>query len=220
MKIHKLLFILLLTTLPTWLIGWAGVGSFMTGGRALALIQFALILNMTYLLTSIKYDSKKPLVTFIAFIALVAGFVFNYGLPILPLIQSEEGDAYTYPTFSQGAITVWSLNSIEFSNSFLDKKSPHFLCIQPYTGFGLCDLLWNKLKIPQHGFIAPKFTKSTEIIKLLAYYKNVVIPVPTNDRVLPGPIGYTSFYTIPNDYCTYNCRGRIYINGFYALYIN
>jgi len=219
-KIHKLLFILLLITLPTWIIGWAGVGSFMAGGRALALIQFVLILNVAYFFTSIKYDSIKSLAIFIAFTTIIAGFIFNYGLPILPLIQTEEGDTYTYPTFSQGAITVWSLHPIEFSNSFLDERSPYFLCIQPYTGFGLCDLLWNKPKIPQHGFITPQFAKSAEIIKLLAHYRNVVIPIPTNDRVLPGPIGYTSLYTIPDNYCTYNCRGRIYTNYFYNLYIS
>jgi len=220
-KTHKLLTILLALSLPTWIIGWAGVGSFMSGGRALALIQFMFALSILYYSSNSKRlvnEVRSFIMIPMALSFIISGFIFNYGIPVAPLIQTNEGDIYTYPTWSQGAVTIWSLHPIEFANSFLNQYSPSFLCIQPYTGFGLCDLLWSKPKIPTHGFVSPQLTVPEEALKLINSYTDVVIPIPSSDRVLPGPIGYKSYYLIPYNYCLNHCKGKIYTNGPYNLF--
>lgn len=222
-KMHKLLASLLMLSLSTWIVGWAGVGSFMSGGRALPLIQFMLVLNIAYYfsknLRRLTIKRRHFLLNFTALFLIVTGFIFNYGIPVAPSIQAEEGDVYTYPAGGQVAITMWSLHPIEFADNFLNQYGPRFLCLQPFTSFGLCDLLWNKPKIPIHGFISPQATASKEVIKLIDSYTNVVVPVPSSDKVLPGPIGYASFYLTPYYYCVNYCEGKIYTNGFYHLFI-
>jgi len=221
-KTLKLSTILFVLSLPTWIIGWAGVGNFMSGGRALVLIQFMFTLSIIYCsLNSKRLENKiNPFsLIFVALFLIVIGFIFNYGISAVPLMQAKEGDVYTYPLGSEGAVTVWSLHPIEFANRSLTQSGPSFLCIQPYTGFGLCDLLWDKPKIPIHGFISPQLTVSEEVLKLIDSYTNVVVPIPSSDRVLPGPIGYKSYYLIPYYYCLNRCEGKIYTNGLYHLFI-
>jgi len=225
-KVHKLLSVLLIASLPTWIAGWAGVGSLMSGARALPLIQFMLVLNIILYFKSLEGSMVKKKVSLPAFIAAplylflaVLGFTLNYNILTAPLIRATEGDEYTYPTWSQGAITTYSLHSIEFVENYLHQHGPHFLCMQPYTAFGLCDLLWGKPKIPPHGFISPKATRSSEVLELIDNYNNVVIPIPSSDRTLPGPVGYKNYFLIPYYHCTNYCRGKIYTNGLYNLFI-
>ncbi|PUA31926.1 MAG: hypothetical protein B7O98_08025 [Zestosphaera tikiterensis] len=219
----KFLALLFLSSLPTWILGWAGTGEFMSGARAIMLIQFVYVLNIL----SITYDileSKRygkvgsSLMSVIAFTLIISGFIFNYGLPLGPLLQSKEGDLFMYPVSSQGAVTPWVLHSIEYTNKFLKYEDPDFLCLVPYIGYGLCDLLWESPKIPKHGFISPPSIASEDVIKLIDGYTNVVVPIPSSDKVLPGPIGYKSYYLIPYNYCLNRCKGKIYTNGLYNLF--
>jgi len=220
-KKHKLLATLFMLSLSTWILGWAGIGSFMSGGRAIPLMQFMLTLNIVYYFSeNLKPPSIKRrrfLWNFTALLLIVTGFILNYNIPVAPLIQADEGDVYTYPAGGQVAVTMWSFHSMEFANSFLNQYSPRFLCL--FTSFGLCDLLWNKPKTPIHGSISPQIAVSKEVIKMIDSYTNVIVPVPSSDRVLPGPIGYTSLYLIPYYHCLYNCEGKIYTNGLYNLFI-
>jgi len=218
-KTYKLLTTTFVLSLLTWIIGWAGVGSFMSGMRALALIQFMFALSALYYFLRLTNKVSPSIVIPVALLIIISGFIFNYGIPVTPLIQTKEGDIYIPPLWSQGAVTVWSLHPIEFSNDFLDESSPSFLCIQPYTGFGLCDLLWNKPKIPTHGYTSPQLTIPEEVLKLIYGRTNVVIPIPSSDRVLPGPIGYKSYYLVPYSYCISNCKGKIYTNELYNLFV-
>jgi len=223
---HRLLIKLFTISLPTWIAGWAGIGDFMSGRRAISLIQFLFVLNIIYYYfsgnsKSLSFPIRKRrfLLSFTAFLLIVTGFSLNYNIPVAPLIQTDEGDTYTYPSGGQVAITPWSLHPIEFANSFLNQHGPSFLCIQPYTGFGLCDLLWGKPKIPTHGFVSPQFTTVGEVLKLISSYANVVIPIPSSDKVFPGPIGYKSYYLTPYSYCANQCDGKIYTNGLYNLFV-
>jgi len=225
-KVHKLLSVLLIASLPTWIAGWAGVGSLMSGARALPLIQFMLALNIILYLKSLEGSMVKKKVSLLASIVAplylfltVLGFTLNYNIPTAPLIRATEGDEYTYPTWSQGAIATYSLHPIEFVENYLHQHGPHFLCMQPYTAFGLCDLLWGKPKIPPHGFTSPKATRSSEVLELIDNYNSVVIPIPSSDRALPGPVGYKNYYLIPYYHCMNYCRGKIYTNELYNLFI-
>lgn len=225
MSEESILFTLLIPSLPTWLIGWFGVGSFMGGGRALPLIQFFFGISVLRRLSKNKLlnvqNPSKQLVIGSSFIALfILGFVSNYSIHIGPYLKSLEGDSYTYPVWTQGTISPFVLNSVKFLNNFLAKDGAYrFLCVQPYIGFGLCDLLWNKPKTPMHGSVGPELTTPKAMIELLERYVNAVIPMPTSDRVVPGPLGYSNFYHKPFYYAVINGRGVMYSNLYYLLVI-
>ncbi|MEM4583208.1 MAG: hypothetical protein QXD50_05050, partial [Desulfurococcaceae archaeon] len=209
------LFTLLISSSLTWLVGWFGVGSFMSGGRALPLIQFFFCINILYCLgryetSEVRGFSRRFIIGSLSLILLSLGFIANYSIHMGPYITSLEGDLYTYPVWTQGALSPFVLDTVRFlNNSLVENSAYRFLCVQPYTGFGLCDLLWKKPKIPTHGFIRPEFTASEAMIELLERYANVVIPMPTSDKVFPGPLGYYSFYRRPLYYVIDNGGGVI-----------
>ncbi|MEM5822815.1 MAG: hypothetical protein QXH34_07055, partial [Ignisphaera sp.] len=219
------LFTLLISSSLTWLVGWIGVGSFMSGSRALPLIQFFFTVNILYYLAKYKVPevrgfSRQFIVGSLSLILLSLGFIANYSIHIGPYITSLEGDLYTYPVWTQGAISPFVLDTLRFlNNSLVEDSTYRFLCVQPYTGFGLCDLLWNKPKIPTHGFIRPELTASEAMIELLERRANVVIPMPISDKVFPGPLGYYSLYRRPLYYVIDNGEGVIYSNLYYLLVI-
>lgn len=217
------LFTLLISSSLTWLVGWFGVGSFMSGSRALPLIQFFFCINILYCLgryetSKVRGFSRRFIIGSLSLILLSLGFITNYSIHIGPYITSLEGDLYTYPVWTQGPLSPFVLDTVRFlNNSLVEDSAYRFLCVQPYTGFGLCDLLWNKPKIPTHGFIKPELTASEAMIKLLERYVNVVIPMPTSDKVFPGLLGYYSFYSRPLYYVIDNGGGVIYSNLYYLL---
>jgi len=217
---EKVTALLLFASYPTWLIGWAGVGSFLAGGRASSVICFLLALSVA--LTHKKLyryliENSSPVVIPLVFIAL--GFVANFGLPFMPTIKGNE-DLYTYPTFSQGGFSDYVLHTVAYI-SYSTPASPRFLCLQPYTGFGPCDLMWHTPRIPRHGAITPKITSPEIIIEIIENYlgKNVIVPQPLRDRIIPGPIGYHSLYEKPFQFLSDSGRALVYNNGFYTLFL-
>jgi len=216
---EKTVALLLFASYPTWLIGWAGVGSFLSGKRALSVICFLLALSiaLTYKKLYRHLIEKGSLGIPLVLIAL--GFVANFGLPFMPTIKGGE-DLYTHPTFSQGGFSDYALHPIAYISSYSTPISPRFLCLQPYTGFGLCDLMWHTPRIPRHGGIAPKITSPEAIIEIIEKYlgKNVIVPQPTRDRIIPSPIGYHSLYRKPFQFLLENGKALIYNNGMYTLF--
>lgn len=217
---EKKLMVLLVTSYFSWIINWAATGSLIPG-RFLALTSFLLSLSMatTYrkLYNSIMIIRKGSIS--IAFILILIAFVSNFGLPFMPVIKSN-GDVYTFPTPSHGAYSNYALSPIVYMSTYA--RNIPFLCLQPYTAFGLCDLIWHSPKIPRHGFIAPKTTIPDFIIEIMRNYirKNVVIPQPTRDGILPGPIGYLSLYEKPFGFLIANGKASIYNNGMYILFLS
>jgi len=134
---------------------------------------------------------------------------------------SWEGDLYTYPTFPQRGFSDYILHSVTYVSSYTTTSSPHFLCLAPYVEFGLCDLMWQTPKMPRHGCIAPKVTSSGAIVKIIEKHldKNVIVPQPLRDRLIPAPIGYHSFYEKPKRFLIEKGRALVYNNELYTIFL-
>jgi len=212
--------LLLFASYPTWLIGWAGVGSFLAGGRASSVICFLLALSIALTHKKLYRHLIEKGSLAIPLVLIALGFVANFGLPFMPTIKGGE-DLYTYPTFSQGGFSDYALHPIAYISSYSTPTSPRFLCLQPYTNFGLCDLMWHTPRIPRHGAIAPKITLPETIIEIIESYlgKNVIVPQPLRDRIIPGPIGYHSLYEKPFQFLSDSGRALVYNNGLYTLFL-
>jgi len=213
---ERRLALLLVTSYPTWAIGWVGVGSLISSIRAIAVTSFLLSLSIATTYKKLcNFVTKKKFLLMIPIVLIVLGFSSNFGLPFEPTIKSD-GEAYTYPTSSQCGFGDYALYPIVYAS--LHARDTPFLCLQPYTAFGLCDLMWNS---PRHGFEAPEVTTPEFIIKMMKSYlgKGVIIPQPMRDRLLPGPIGYHSLYKRPLCFLLENGGALVYSNGMYALFL-
>ncbi|MCC6056516.1 MAG: hypothetical protein LM583_07565 [Desulfurococcaceae archaeon] len=218
----KLLTSAYVASLLTWIIGWAGVGSLLSGRRAVAVISFVGVVLLVYLIYSSKntlFKLRNIKISLLFIVTFLVTFLSSFGLPLKLTIVSEEGE-YSWPTLYQGGFSIYSSHSIIFLNS-LESELP-YLCLQPFTAFGLCDLLWHRPKIPKHGFISPEVTQPKEIIELVKRYANygndVIFPLPLGD-VMPGPLGYKLLYLIPYSYLVNSSNSLIYNNGYYILFI-
>jgi len=218
---EKKLFLLLLASYTTWIIGWSGVGSFLSGARAFSVICFLLSINIVITYEKLYGFLIKKNLFIIPLFLMALGFATNFGLPFQPTIKIEE-DSYTYPTLSQGGFSDYVLHPTTFVSSHV--KSSPFLCLSPYITFGLCDLMWHSPRVPRSGFIAPKVTAPDGIIEIVRGYLNrldrdVIIPQLTRDRVLPGPIGYRSLYEKPLLFLLEKGKALIYNNGICTLFL-
>ena len=215
---EKMLSQLLFASYPTWIIGWAGVGSFMTGARALSIISFLLSVNLLLTYEKLYRFIVKKNWFVIPLALIVIGFVANFGLPFQPIIRAGE-DTYTPTVFSQGGFSNLVLHPSSYVHIYA--SSSHFLCLRPYISFGLCDLMWQTPKIPRHGFIAPKINTPEAVIETTKNYldKQVIIPQPSRDKLMPGPIGYYSFYEKPFYFLIRSGKCLIYNNGMYTLFL-
>jgi len=218
----KLLTSAYVASLLTWIIGWAGVGSLLSGRRALVVISFVGVVLLIYLIYSSKntlFKLRNIQISLLFIITFLVTFLSSFGLPLKLTIVSEEGE-YSWPTVYQGSFSIYSSHSIMFLNS-LESELP-YLCLQPFTAFGLCDLLWHRPKIPKHGLISPEVTQPKEIIELVKRYANygndVIFPLPLDD-VMPGPLGYKLLYLIPYSYLVNTSNVLIYNNGLYLLFV-
>jgi hypothetical protein len=214
---EKMLTLLLFASYLTWIIGWAGVGSFLTGARAFSLICFLLSVSlaMTYEKLYV-FLTKSSRFAFPLFL-IVLGFVANFGLPFMPVIRAD-GDTYTYTVFSQGGFSDYVLHPVVYVSSYVGDSS--FLCLSPYITFGLCDMMWQTPRIPRHGSISPPgILDPGAIIDVMRNYlgKQVVVPQPLRDRLIPAPIGYYSLYKKPFYFLLGSGKGLIYNNGIYTL---
>ena len=216
---EKMLALLLFASYPTWIIGWAGVGSFMVGSRAFSLICF--LLSVSLAMTGEKlyiFLVKSSGFAFSLFL-IVLGFVANFGLPFMPIIRAD-GDTYTYTVFSQGGFSDYVLQPVTYVSSYNGVSS--FLCLSPYITFGLCDIMWQTPRIPRHGSISSPGRLSPEgIIDVIGNYldKQVIVPQPLRDRFLPASIGYNSLYRKPFSFLLGSGKGLIYNNGVYTLFL-
>jgi len=156
----------------------------------------------------------------IPLVLITLGFVANFGLPFMPTIKGGE-DLYTSPTFSQGGFSDYVLHPVTYIPSYSTPTSPRFLCLQPYTAFGLCDLMWHTPRIPRHGVIAPKITSPEAVIEIIEKYlgKNMMIPQPLRDRIIPGPIGYHDLYKKPVQFLLDSGGALVYNNGLYTVFL-
>jgi len=211
-----------IASLLTWIIGWAGVGSLLSGRRALVVISFVGVVLLIYLIYSSKnslFKLRNIQISLLFIIIFLVTFLSSFGLPLKLTIVSEEGE-YSWPTVYQGSFSIYSSHSIMYLDSLESGLS--YLCLQPFTAFGLCDLLWNRPKIPKHGFISPEVTQPKEIIELVKRYANysndVIFPLPLGD-VMPGPLGYKLLYLIPYSYLVNSSNALIYNNGCYLLFV-
>jgi hypothetical protein len=216
---EKMLALLLFISYPTWIIGWAGVGSFLAGARASNLICFLLLVSIVTTYEKLyRFLTKCSRFTFPLFL-IVLGFIANFGLPFMPIIRAD-GDAYTYVVFSQGGFSDYVLHPVVYVSSYVDDSS--FLCLSPYITFGLCDLMWQIPRIPKHGVVSPPGILDPEtIIDVMRNYlgKQVIVPQPLRDRLLPTFIGYYSLYKKPFSFLLGSGKGLLYNNGVYTLFL-
>jgi hypothetical protein len=215
---EKMLALLLFASYPTWIIGWAGVGSFMVGSRAFSLICFLFSISL-----AITYEKlhglliKSGRLAFPLFL-IVLGFVANFGLPFMPIIRAG-GDTYTYAVFSQGGFSDYVLHPVVYVSSYVGDSS--FLCLSPYITFGLCDIMWQTPKIPKHGSISPSVLSPEGIVDIVRNYlgKQAIIPQPLRESLIPGLIGYRSLYKKTFYFLLENGKALIYSNSFYILFL-
>jgi len=216
---EKILALLLFASYPTWIIGWAGVGSFLTGARAFSLICFLFSISLATTYEKLYgFLIKGSRFAFPLFL-IVLGFVANFGLPFMPIIRAD-GDTYTYTVFSQGGFSDYVLQPVIYVSSYVGDSS--FLCLSPYITFGLCDLMWQTPRIPKHGVVSPPGKLSPEaIIDVMRNYlgKQAIVPQPLRDRLLPAPIGYYSLYKKPFSFLLGSGKGLLYNNGVYTLFL-
>jgi hypothetical protein len=215
---EKVFTLLLFASYPTWIVGWAGIGSFMAGVRAIPVISFLLSLNLAVTHEKLyRFLVKKDKSTSIALLILIIlGFTTNFELPFQPTIRSDV-DQYVYPVPSQVGFSDLVLHPIIYTSLHTDSSS--FLCLSPFTEFGLCDLMWQTPRIPPHGGIGPKIITPDAIIEIMEKYvnKNVIVPQPLRDGLLPTAIGYHSLYEKPFHFLMENEKVLIYNNGMYIL---
>jgi hypothetical protein len=216
---EKVLTLLLFASYPTWIVGWAGVGSFMAGVRAIHVISFLLSLNLAVTHEKLYgFLVKKDKSTSIALLILIIlGFTTNFELPFQPTIRSGV-DQYVYPVPSQVGFSDLVFHSITYTSLHTD--SSLFLCLSPFTKFGLCDLMWQTPRIPPHGEIGPEIITPDAIIEIMEKYinKNIIVPQPLRDRLLPtAAIGYHSLYEKPFRFLMENGKVLVYNNGMYIL---
>jgi hypothetical protein len=216
---EKMLALLLFASYPTWMIGWAGVGSFLTGARAFSIICFLLSVSLAITYKKLyRFLAKSSRFAFSLFL-IVLGFVANFGLPLMPIIKAD-GDTYTYTVFSQGGFSDYVLHPVTYVSSCNSVSS--FLCLSPYIAFGLCDIMWQTPRIPRHGSISPSGTLSPgAMIDVIRNYlgRQAVIPQPLTDRLTLAPIGYHSLYEKPFYFLLGSGKGLIYNNGVYTLFL-
>ena len=216
---EKMLALLLFISYPTWIIGWAGVGPFLAGARASNLICFLLLVSIVTTYEKLYgFLTKCSRFTFPLFL-IVLGFIANFGLPFMPIMRAD-GDAYTYVVFSQGGFSDYVLHPVVYVSSYVDDSS--FLCLSPYITFGLCDLMWQIPRIPKHGVVSPPRILDPEtIIDVMRNYlgKQVIVPQPLRDRLLPTFIGYYSLYKKPFSFLLGSGKGLLYNNGVYTLFL-
>jgi hypothetical protein len=216
---EKMLALLLFASYPTWMIGWAGVGSFLTGARAFSIICFLLSASLAITYTKLYgFLAKSSRFAFSLFL-IVLGFVANFGLPLMPIIKAD-GDTYTYPVFSQGGFSDYVLHPVTYVSSYNGASS--FLCLSPYITFGLCDTMWQTPRIPRHGSISPSGVLSPgAIMDVMRNYlgREVIVPQPLRDRLIPSPIGYYGLYRKTFYFILGSGKGLIYNNGVYTLFL-
>jgi hypothetical protein len=209
------LFISYLLWIPVWMAG----GTLMGGARILPILSFVLTLNIVVTFErSIITKEGIGILTIILYILMIVGFITNFGLPATPEIRLDN-ETYKPPTFI--GFKNYALHPITFLSMYTSSSGPPFLCLHPYTAFGLCDLLWHTPKIPRVGFISPAVNTSDEVIRIIKAYlgKEVVIPLPTRDKVVPAPSDTLSFYMVPKYFMLNMCGGLIYSNSLYILFI-
>lgn len=215
---EKIFSILLFISYFMWLIGWAGVGSFIQGYRALSLISFLLILNL--ILTHGKlYRSLAEKTAFAVptILLTVLGFIASFGLPFQPTVRSGE-DSYVNPT--RGIFNDLVLHPVLFVSAY--DRNLYFICLEPYISFGICDLMWQTPRIPRHGFISPPGVATPEgIIDVIRSYlgKQVIVPQPLKGGIISVPIRYYSLYKRPFHFLLGNGIALVYNNGAYTLFL-
>jgi hypothetical protein len=214
-----MLALLLFASYPTWIIGWAGVGSFLSGARAFSIICFLLSASLAITYTKLYgFLAKSSRFAFSLFL-IVLGFVANFGLPLMPIIRAD-GDTYTYTVFSQGGFSDYVLHPVTYVSSYNGASS--FLCLSPYITFGLCDTMWQTPRIPRHGSISPSGVLSSgAIMDVMRNYlgREVMVPQPLRDRLIPSPIGYYGLYRKTFYFILGSGKGLIYNNGVYTLFL-
>jgi hypothetical protein len=222
---EKPLLYLLIASYPTWLIGWAGEASILlSGSRAHSVINFFLLINSIIIFGKLSQPRLKKLSYKATFVIItVFGFIANFGLPFNPTLYADN-EVYTYPVFSQVGFNIYVYHATPYISQFSD-NSTYLLCLQPYIGFGLCDLLWFKPRIPSRGFISVTgytiedyINNALQIIEEYNNVKGVLVPIPTRDRILPAAIGLLGLYRKPLMYLLENYKGLVYNNQFYILF--
>jgi len=220
-RVKYVLFIIFVTSLyPLWVLLWMASGELLTIGRVRAIYTFFLILGLVQLVHRAKIGKNIQIIviSFISFILYIIGFISAFNLPFQPLSKSGN-ETFVLTLRNQGGITDYALHPMLYLRTY--NEDIPFLCLQPYTGFGLCDMLWFSPKIPSWGFIAPEIIGSQSIISLLSPYmgKSVIVPQPLRDKLLPSPIGSPSIYEKPYVYLLQHGSGIIYNNGLYTLIV-
>ncbi|MGC9123882.1 MAG: hypothetical protein ACP5IB_07460 [Thermoplasmata archaeon] len=209
------LLLLYLFSLPLWVVGWAGVGKFLSGGRAIHIINIFLIIFYVYLIEYYLNLTRKKVLFLFSYILIILGIITNFGLPFSPAIELY-GTKFIIPIYQQQAITQWPI----FALTFISQNSPDypFLCANPYISFGLCDLLWGKQRIPSIGSISVPLFPLQSQIAWLEKWENVLIPFPTGSNVVVGPLNCDLCYNIAYSYLVVNSRGLIYNIPHYVLF--
>lgn len=233
-SVPKYLILLQLFTLLTWFAGYLGVGSFLSGGRCLMILQIFIGLNALGILLSVSslkehvrdFTASRSsrvrafLQYLIAIAIIVFGVLSNHGLYILN--QTLKYHEESYFLTGTGVVNDFPLEAMHFVNNY-GSNGVVFLSIQPYITFGYSDLLWNISKMPKHGFIlAGDFPEDAveRINSLMESKTNTIIPMPTVDNIVAGgKLGLRSYYIKPFETLSQKAA-LIYNNKYYTLFIS
>jgi hypothetical protein len=216
--IEKSIAVFLLASYLLWIPAWMAQGTLIGGARIIPLLSFLLILCIV--VSFERYLIAKEgigILTIILYMVMIIGFITNFGLPTVPEIRLDN-ETYKPPTFI--GFKDYALHPVTFLSMYATSSGPPFLCLHPYTAFGLCDLLWYTPRIPRVGFISPTLNTPGDVIEIIRAYlgKGVIIPLPTRDKVVPAPSDTLSFYMVPKYFMTNMCGGLIYSNSLYILF--
>jgi|GEM_PF-1807685 len=216
--IEKLVALYLFTSYPLLILIWTAQGSLIAGARIIPVLSFVLVLNIVVLFKKFfTTNGSTGVLAVILYMFMIIGFISNFGLPMTSQIRLDD-ETYKPPTFN--AFEDYALHPVIFLSTYMSSSGPSFLCLHPYTAFGLCDLMWNATKIPRVGFIAPTVNTFEAIIQAIKAYlgKEVTVPLPTRDRIISAPLDAVSFYMMPKHFMLNMCEGLLYNNLLYMLF--
>jgi hypothetical protein len=221
--------LLLASSISLYLVGYVAIGGeFIQGGRALPIIQFLSIASLPLLAntsprimkTARQVKRAKVLMLVALIVAILFSVTANYGLQPYTKEIKVEGHVYTVRMgLVNGPVSDYVLSAIMFINTRADDVM--FIGFEPYITFGYMDLAWNikKMLIVGESFITSSdvINSLNKYLKLCGMRAHVVIPMTPCDNVIPGKLGYESFYSEPTLYLMNSCD-LIYSDKFYMLF--
>lgn len=216
----NIIILLIITSSSLWFLGYLGTGELLQGARSVPVIQFILIYSIIYIRNIINSNLKfkpninKLIIIFIIFI-IIFNTVYNYGLqPASPILMI---DGYKIKSsINHGPVSEFVFEAVTFMNRH--STDVVLFSFQHCFTFGYADLMWN---LKNKLITGINLTKTDDILdninSIFNKNKNFLMPMPSYDNVLPGKLGYVSFYRDPLIYLI-SKTNVCYSNKYYMIF--